>query len=83
MSIYQRLKDDHRDLKHLLTQLDEKSSRSKLKSALFEELKQMVIAHARAEEKVFYDTLKAARPLTTSSWKAMRSIMWSRRCSRR
>jgi hemerythrin HHE cation binding domain-containing protein len=61
MSIYQRLKDDHRDVKHLLTQLDEKSSRSKLKSALFEELKQMVIAHARAEEKVFYDTLKASK----------------------
>lgn len=62
MSIYQRLKDDHRDVKHFLKELDEKSARaSKSKSALFDELKQMVTAHARAEEKVFYDTLKSSK----------------------
>jgi len=62
MSIYQRLKDDHRDVKHLLQELDGKSARaSKPKSALFDELKQMVTAHARAGEKVFYDTLRSSK----------------------
>lgn len=80
MSIYQLLKDDHRDVKQLLRQLDEKSTRaSKSKRALFDELKQMVIAHFRAEQKVF-DQGQQGRPRPRLG--GLRGIMRSRRSFR-
>jgi hemerythrin superfamily protein len=59
MTIYDVLKDDHHKVKHLLEQLEETSEgavnrRATLINRLFTE----VITHARAEEIVFYDTLK-------------------------
>jgi hemerythrin superfamily protein len=59
MSIYDELKTDHDKVKGLLEQIEGASGRTKGK--LFRELQVDLTAHARAEEKVFYDRLKKAK----------------------
>lgn len=63
MSIYERLKEDHDEVKELLEKLKETSPRAaKTRERLFEQLKEMVTAHSRAEEAAFYDAIKAKKP---------------------
>ena len=59
MEIYQILKVDHKTFKALLKKLDETTERShKERLTLFTKLKETLIPHARAEEKIFYESLK-------------------------
>jgi hemerythrin superfamily protein len=62
MSIYSFIKDDHDRMKDMMARIeamgDEESDE---RTALFEELKAVVIAHADAEEQVFYRPLKKYR----------------------
>lgn len=63
MSIYNELKNDHQKAKDILSRLADLSPRaSASRKRLFEELKAMLTAHSRAEEKVFYDAIKGAKP---------------------
>lgn len=60
MSIYEELKRDHDQVRALLAEIAEMSSRaSKGKEKHFETLKEMMTVHSRAEEKVFYAALKS------------------------
>jgi hemerythrin-like domain-containing protein len=59
MLIYDVLKKDHEGLKNLLQQLDESTSAAiKKRRDLLERVRDEWVPHARAEEKVLYDTLK-------------------------
>ncbi len=59
MEIYQILKNDHRTVKEILKKLEDTTERShKTRLALFTKLKEALIPHARAEEKIFYESLK-------------------------
>jgi hemerythrin-like domain-containing protein len=59
MLIYDALKEDHDTLRRILQTLDETTSGAGTRRLeLVEELREELIAHARAEEKIFYDTLK-------------------------
>lgn len=61
MSIYDELKRDHDQARALLAEIDGMSSRAvKSKEKSFETLKEMMTAHSRAEEKVFYSALKSS-----------------------
>lgn len=62
MSIYDELRQDHRRVKDSLSKLSAMSPRAaKSRERAFEELKALVTAHSRAEEKVFYETLKGEK----------------------
>ena len=59
MEIYQILRNDHKLFKSLLKKLDDTTERSqKERLSLFTKLKEELIPHARAEEKIFYESLK-------------------------
>ena len=59
MIIYDELKNDHDQVKEMMTRIEGMSSRaSTSKVKLFEEMKAALTAHLRAEEKVFYDAMK-------------------------
>ncbi|WPU66567.1 hemerythrin domain-containing protein [Peredibacter starrii] len=59
MEIYQLLKDDHKTVKTLLKKLEDTTERSqKERTTLFTKLKEALIPHTRAEEKIFYESLK-------------------------
>lgn len=59
MSIYDELEHDHQEAKELFAQIQAASPRAgKAKAKLFEELKAALLAHSKAEEKVFYPVLK-------------------------
>lgn len=61
MSIYDELKSDHDKARSLLAQIAAMSDRaSKSKEKAFEQLKEMMTAHSRAEERVFYSALKSS-----------------------
>lgn len=61
MSIYAYLKEDHKKIKHLLGEIDALGPEETAeRSELFNRLKATVVVHSKAEEKVFYDPLKAA-----------------------
>ncbi len=61
MTIYEELTHDHDEVRALLAEISEMSSRAtKSKERSFEKLKALMTAHSRAEEKVFYDALKSA-----------------------
>lgn len=60
MTIYEALKKDHRGVQALLEELvslDEKTE--KRRSALIQEIRDELIPHARAEEAVFYNLIRA------------------------
>jgi hemerythrin-like domain-containing protein len=59
MFIYDALKEDHEVLRRILRRLEETTSGAgNRRMELVEELREEMIAHARSEEKIFYDTLK-------------------------
>jgi hemerythrin superfamily protein len=59
MIIYDELKNDHEAVKEMMTHIVEMSSRaSTSKIKLFKEMKTVLTAHVRAEEKVFYGAIK-------------------------
>jgi hemerythrin superfamily protein len=59
MSIYDELKSDHDKVRGMLSEISEMSSKaSKSKEKALLQLKAMMTAHSRAEEKIFYSALK-------------------------
>lgn len=59
MDIYEVLKQDHYEIKNLLTSLVECKVDDDFRYVLIEEIKNHLIPHARAEESIFYNTLRA------------------------
>src|SRR5690242_7834796 len=61
MSIYETLKADHDQARALLSQIAGMSPGAvQTRRHSFEKLKEMMTAHSRAEEKVFYSALKGS-----------------------
>jgi iron-sulfur cluster repair protein YtfE (RIC family) len=59
VEIYQVLKEDHKVVKALCKKLDDTTERShKERLELLTKLKETLLPHARAEEKIFYEPLK-------------------------
>jgi hypothetical protein len=62
-TIFARLEADHNEIRELLKTLCATTTRAgKRRAQLFDRLKRLVTAHARAEEAVLYDVLKIKRP---------------------
>lgn len=59
MGIYQALKNDHLKLNQLLNDLVELESDDEYRTTLIEDLGRHLIPHIRAEESIFYNTLRA------------------------
>jgi hemerythrin superfamily protein len=59
MNIYQALEKDHIELKQLLWELVSLKEDDDYRYVLIEEIRSLLIPHARAEESVFYNTLRA------------------------
>jgi hemerythrin-like domain-containing protein len=59
MDIYQALKKDHEEVKSLLDELVSLREDDEYRYILIEEIRNHLIPHARAEESVFYNTLRA------------------------
>jgi hemerythrin superfamily protein len=59
MEIYEVLKSDHEEVKQLLTDLIALKDDDDYRFVLVEEIKNALVPHARAEESVFYNTLRA------------------------
>jgi len=61
MDVYQVLKEDHREVAKMLEQLSKSSERSiKTREQVFVKLKEALIAHSKAEEKIFYSSINRA-----------------------
>jgi hemerythrin superfamily protein len=60
MDIYQNLKQDHDEVKNLLTELLSLSEKDEYRHTLIEQISSELVPHARAEELVFYNTLRAS-----------------------
>jgi hemerythrin-like domain-containing protein len=62
-TIFDLLEDDHEEFRQLMKKIATTTTRGvKLRAALFNQLKLVVTAHARAEEAVLYETMKAKQP---------------------
>lgn len=61
MEIYQSLKKDHDQIRELLDELVGLKENDEFRYVLIEELRDKLIPHARAEESVFYNTLRAVK----------------------
>lgn len=59
MEIYEALKKDHDELKELLNELVALKEDDEYRYVLIEEIRNHLIPHSRAEESVFYNTLRA------------------------
>jgi hemerythrin superfamily protein len=59
MEIYEALKKDHDEVKDLLNDLVSLKDDDEYRYVLIEEIRNLLIPHARAEESVFYNTLRA------------------------
>lgn len=59
MNIYQALKEDHEELLGLLDELCSLDKDDDYRFTLIEEIRDNLIPHSRAEESVFYNTLRA------------------------
>lgn len=59
MEIYEALKNDHEQVKELLDELVSLKDDDEYRFVLIEEIRNALIPHARAEESVFYNTLRA------------------------
>ena len=58
MDVYQILKEDHRAVEKMLKQLSETSEHAgDTRELLFKKLKAALIAHSKAEEKIFYSSI--------------------------
>jgi hemerythrin superfamily protein len=59
MSIYDELKSDHDKVRAVLAEISDMSEKaSKRREKAFLQLKEMMTAHSRAEERIFYTALK-------------------------
>ena len=58
MSIYQAIRNDHLKLKSLLNDLVELEKDDEFRMTLIEDLGKQLIPHIRAEEAIFYNTLR-------------------------
>ncbi|WED44004.1 hemerythrin domain-containing protein [Legionella cardiaca] len=59
MSIYTYLKQDHRNVEDLLEKIEKLDyGQKELRDQLFNKLKEKIIIHSKAEEKIFYSTLQ-------------------------
>lgn len=59
MQIYDRLKQDHEEIKELLNELVTLQQDDEYRFVLVQEIQNSLIPHARAEESVFYNTIRA------------------------
>jgi len=59
MEIYEALKKDHEEVKELMDELIALKNDDDYRFVLIEEIRNHLIPHARAEESVFYNTLRA------------------------
>jgi hemerythrin-like domain-containing protein len=59
MDIYQTLKNDHEELKQVINELLSLQDDDEYRFVLIDEIRNLLIPHARAEEEVFYNTLRA------------------------
>lgn len=59
MEIYDVLKKDHEELKLILDELISLREDDDYRYVLIEEIRNLLISHSRAEESVFYNTLRA------------------------
>jgi len=59
MEIYEALKQDHEALKDLLDELCSLKEDDEYRFVLIEEIRNNLVPHSRAEEAVFYNTLRA------------------------
>ncbi len=59
MEIYEALKSDHVELKQLLNDLIALKDNDDYRFVLIEEIRNALVPHSRAEESVFYNTLRA------------------------
>lgn len=59
MEIYEALKQDHDEVKELLDELISLRNDDDYRFVLIEEIRNHLIPHSRAEESVFYNTLRA------------------------
>jgi hemerythrin superfamily protein len=59
MEIYETLKQDHEELKQLLSQLVSISEDDEYRFVLIQAIRVLLVPHSRAEESVFYNTLRA------------------------
>lgn len=60
MEIYQALKNDHEEIKTLLTELISLRENDDYRHTLIDRIASELIPHARAEEAVFYNTIRAS-----------------------
>lgn len=61
MDIYTLLKNDHDEIKDLLNELIKLDDKDSYRSVLVEQIKSALIPHARAEESVFYNAIRAVK----------------------
>jgi hemerythrin-like domain-containing protein len=59
MDIYEALKKDHSEIKQVLDELLALQKDDEYRFVLIEEVRNLLVPHARAEEEVFYNTLRA------------------------
>lgn len=59
MEIYEALKRDHEQVKELLDELVSLRNDDEYRYVLIEEIRNALIPHSRAEESIFYNTLRA------------------------
>ena len=59
MEIYQALEDDHNQVKKLLDELVSLNEDDDYRYVLIEEIRNILIPHSRAEESIFYNSLRA------------------------
>lgn len=59
MNIYTCLKEDHEQLKSLLAELEKLDQEDEFRFVLLEQIKQELVPHARAEESVLYNSMRA------------------------
>jgi hemerythrin superfamily protein len=58
MQIYEELKRDHEKIKDVMSRIEETTERAfKKRPELLEEMKSLLLAHAKAEEAVFYRSM--------------------------
>ena len=59
MEIYEVLKKDHEELKIIFDELISLSADDDYRYVLIEEIRNLLVPHSRAEESIFYNTLRA------------------------
>lgn len=69
MQIYEALKNDHEKVRELLGRLVElKEGQEETRTALIEEIRDELVPHSRAEEAVFYNSIRAINTAQDLVW---------------